>query len=311
MPLKDRSAPSVLGDAGLVLSVGLVVAFLWVLVGRGPDVGQPPAGEQGASQEFFAAYVDADGRVIRHDQGGDTVSEGQAYALRLALGDGDAASFDRVWTWTREHLQVGSGLFAWRWHDGAVVDAEPVADADLDMAVALAQASDRFARDDYAEDARRIASAVLDHETVEVGGRLVLVAGPWAVAERVVNPSYLAPCDDEELAALSNDRRWLRLRDSSAVLLDEELSTGLPSDWTVLDATGGLHPIARPEDRANPGRYGLDAARVRPLASGDATPVERSPRGSGTGCSTSRPTAPTRRTRSTAPPSTIDLTRSD
>ncbi|MGZ4728428.1 MAG: glycosyl hydrolase family 8, partial [Acidimicrobiales bacterium] len=206
--------------------------------------------------------VAADGRVIRHDEGGDTVSEGQAYALRLALGDGDAGAFDRVWTWTREHLQVGSGLFAWRWQDGAIVDEEPVADADLDVAVALTQASDRFDRSDYADEARRVAAAVLDHETEEVGGRLVLVAGPWAVAPRIVNPSYLAPCDDEALGALTEDPRWLRLRDSSAALLGEQLSSGLPSDWSMLDESGGLHPIAGPEDWGHPGRYGLDAARV-------------------------------------------------
>jgi endo-1,4-beta-D-glucanase Y len=265
VPQNDRSTSSALGNATLLLSVVLVVAVSWALVVRasdGPVVEQQTGAGREASQEFFADYVATDGRVIRREQGGDTVSEGQAYALRLALGDGDAASFDRVWSWTRDHLQIGSGLFAWQWKDGAITDDVPVADADLDVAVALSQASVRFHRDDYAAEARRIASAVLDHETVEVGGRLVLVAGPWAVAERVVNPSYLAPCDAAKLATLSADPRWLQLRDSSTLLLGEALSTGLPSDWSVLDPSGRLHPIARPEDRANPGTYGLDAARV-------------------------------------------------
>ncbi len=265
MPRKERSAHSALGDLSLVGSVALVLGMFWVLLVHGPsgsDVRLQPPPAQSASEEFFADYVGPDGRVVRTDQGGDTVSEGQAYALRLAVGDGDAFGFDRVWAWTRDNLQMSSGLFAWRWQDGAVVDAEPVADADLDVAVALAQASGRFGRPDFADDARRIATAVLEQETVEAGGRLALVAGPWAVADRIVNPSYLAPCDDEVLGSVTKDLRWLRLRDDAVALLGQQLSTGLPSDWSVLDATGALHAIAEPEDPTGPGRYGLDAARV-------------------------------------------------
>jgi hypothetical protein len=248
-----------------VASVALVLGMFWVLLVHGPsgsDVPVQSSPEQSASQKFFADYVQSDGRVVRTDQGGDTVSEGQADALRLAIGDDDADGFDRVWSWTRDNLQMSNGLFAWRWLDGAVVDAEPVADADLDVAVALAQASDRFGRSDLADEARRISSAVLDQETVEVGGRLVLVPGPWAVADQVVNPSYFSPCDDELLGFVTKDPRWLRLRDDSVALLGQQLATGLPSDWAVIDATGSLHAIAQPDDPTGPGRYGLDAARV-------------------------------------------------
>ena len=43
-----------------------------------------------------------------------------------------------------------------------------------------------------------------------------------------------------------------------------ELSSGLPSDWAVLDAAGVLQPTAQPQDGAGPPRYGLDAGRVAP-----------------------------------------------
>jgi len=52
----------------------------------------------GAVEGWLARYVQPDGRVARPDQGGDTVSEGQSYALGLALAAGDLATFDRVWT---------------------------------------------------------------------------------------------------------------------------------------------------------------------------------------------------------------------
>ena len=39
---------------------------------------------QSAARSFLSRYVDPDGRVVRRDQGGDTVSEGVSYALLLA-----------------------------------------------------------------------------------------------------------------------------------------------------------------------------------------------------------------------------------
>ena len=42
-----------------------------------------------AGQRFLDDHVDDDGRVVRHDEGGDTVSEGQAYAMLVAVGIDD------------------------------------------------------------------------------------------------------------------------------------------------------------------------------------------------------------------------------
>ncbi|MGZ6674332.1 MAG: glycosyl hydrolase family 8, partial [Solirubrobacteraceae bacterium] len=100
-----------------------------------------PDKARAAAQGFLARYVDPDGRVVRRDQGGDTVSEGQAYGMLLAAAIGDRARFDRVWGWTRAHLQRGDGLFAWR-----PGDQQSAADADLDAARALFVAARRFHR---------------------------------------------------------------------------------------------------------------------------------------------------------------------
>ena len=48
---------------------------------RPADQAPPPRGRS------WTRYVDADGRVVRRDQGGDTVSEGQAYAMLLAAAE--------------------------------------------------------------------------------------------------------------------------------------------------------------------------------------------------------------------------------
>ena len=54
---------------------------------------------QQAAARFLAKYARPDGRVVRPDLGGDTVSEGQAYGMLLAEVAGDDAAFRRIWGW--------------------------------------------------------------------------------------------------------------------------------------------------------------------------------------------------------------------
>jgi endoglucanase len=240
-----------------------VVVTIAAMRSSDPDDRQPdPDDAATVTARFLDDYVDADGRVVRHDQGGDTVSEGQAYAMLLTVAQNEPARFATLWAWTRDHLQRPDGLFAWHWQNGRVVDDSPAADADVDIALALTRAATQFDEPTYRAEAQRIADAVLEHETTTVDRRLVLVAGPWAVAEPVVNPSYLAPCDYEELAAVTGDARWAQLRDDSLALLAQLIDGGLPPDWLVLDPDGEIEPIASPDDRNGDARYGLDAARV-------------------------------------------------
>lgn len=88
---------------------------------------QPSAGsartaaEQG--EQFLSEWVE-DGRVVRRDQGGDTVSEGQAYGMLIAVAVGDEKTFDQIWSWTKKNLVRDDGLLAWRWDEGRVVDDE-------------------------------------------------------------------------------------------------------------------------------------------------------------------------------------------
>ena len=138
---RPASGPAGAVDAGestVLARAGLVVALLVALAttGCGADDSPPGAGPgvTTPSAAFLRDYVEPDGRVVRRDQDGDTVSEGQAYAMLVAVGSGDDASFRRVWGWTRQHLVRPDGTLSWRWADGAVVDASSAADADLDAA---------------------------------------------------------------------------------------------------------------------------------------------------------------------------------
>src|SRR5262245_23564514 len=77
---------------------------------------------------FLDEYVEPDGRVVRRDEGGDVVSEGQAYGMLIAVAIGDETRFRSIWGWTKAHLRRTDGLLAWRWADGSVTDVNSAAD---------------------------------------------------------------------------------------------------------------------------------------------------------------------------------------
>lgn len=257
----------------VALGLGLLVLLRTTVLRSEDDEGRVRLGAGPMSKDasaaidaFFARYVADDGRVVRHDEGGDTVSEGQAYAMLMAVAEGDRSRFERVWKWTKANLQRPDGLLSWKWRDGKVVDDSPATDADLDAARALVIAGRTLPAPELIEEGNRMGKAVLDHETMQLGpdDDLVLLAGPWAKEDRVVNPSYVAPCTYEELDAASPDARWQRLTTSGYAMAESLMADGrLPSDWATIEAgKGELRPSGPPDDPGSPPKYGLDAARL-------------------------------------------------
>ena len=269
-PRRRRRLGLMIVIAAALLSVVVVAAVLLHSGRHGSAAG--PVSEtaaadnsaKAAARSFLSTYVDPDGRVVRRDQGGDTVSEGQAYALLLAAADGDQGTFDRVWTWTRSHLQEPGGLFAFRANsNGVVIDPQPASDADVLIASALLRMNGPRA-EEYHRAGLQVAHAVLARETVRRGDTLMLAAGPWAVGQPVtLDPSYWAPAAFEQLAAATHDPRWTALDDGTVRLSDELTSTGgvLPPDWARVDRTV---PIAEPAPNRQSHfvQYGLDAQRL-------------------------------------------------
>jgi cellulose synthase (UDP-forming) len=222
---------------------------------------------------FMTTYVAPNGRVIRRDQGSDTVSEGQAYGMLLAVAMDDKARFDSIWGWTKAHLQQPDGLLASHWADGHVVSNRPAADADLDAAQALVLASERFGPSSYRSQGVAIARGILDSETAATttstsSTGLTLVAGPWARDPVVLNPSYFSPRAYADLARADHDPRWKLLVSSSHAIVSELIADGraLPPDWatTAGSATGTARAVGNPGNpfAAVPPRSSFDAVRV-------------------------------------------------
>ncbi|MFJ4225293.1 glycosyl hydrolase family 8 [Microbacterium sp. NPDC089695] len=213
---------------------------------------------------FLDDWVD-DGRVVRHDEGGDTVSEGQAYGLFAAVIADDEKSFDEIWTWTQDELIRPDGLMAWRWDKGAVVDDEPASDADLDAARALVLAGDRFGRDDLRASGVELATVIADRMTVVTERGRILLPGLWAADREpyAYNPSYASPVAYEILADATGDPRWTELQAGSAAVTSEILTaTDLPPDWAQIHANGVIEPMPGPLGEGDPVQYAFDAPRL-------------------------------------------------
>jgi endoglucanase len=207
---------------------------------------------------FLDAYVDPDGRVVRRDQGGDRVGEGQAYGMLVAAALGDRARFDRILGWTQANLQRPDGLLAFHWVNGVVRDHQAASDADLDAARALLVAGCRFDRGDLRAAAGRIGGSVLAHET---SGR-VLTAGPWASSggRIVFNPSYLDPRTLIGLGHLTGDHRYSAVARRSRQLI-RAVSRPLPPDWATVSRRS-VHAATSARGFRGSGRFSWDAPRT-------------------------------------------------
>jgi endoglucanase len=218
-----------------------------------------------AADHFLARYLTADGRVLRHDQDGDIVSEGQAYGMLIAEIAGKPATVRRIWSWTKSHLSRADGLLAFHAAgDGTVRSHEPAADADVLAAYALLRYDGLHDRAMHA-DGRRLAGAVLAEESTPLpSGEPIPVAGRWATVTSppTVNPSYWMPGVFAALGRYTSDERWARAATTSERLLAELTEGGrqLPPDWARLE-DGQLTPAGAPGRRQGI-RYGLDAARL-------------------------------------------------
>lgn len=253
---------------------------------------------------FVDRYVAADGRVVRRDQGGDTVSEGQGYGLLLAFVIGDRPTFARIWRWTQDNLGRADGLFAFRWAGGRIQSDVPAADADVQIAWALDLAGSRWGVASYTAAARRTAEAVAAEEVgYDDQGRPTLAAGPWAITTgraTTVEPGYWTFPADTALASLTGDHRWQALSAADTYHLRQLSAAGheLPADWALVGGGRDAYATSAPgsTDPAVSGQDGLRAlvwascdADLQPIAaawwqlqaeSADASPLSRTLSGS-------------------------------
>lgn len=230
-------------------------------------------------QAYKERFISPEGRLFDDSAQGVSHSEGQGYAMLLAVFAGDSATFARLWEWSVANLFVrGDGLAAWRWRPQDaphVLDRNNATDGDLLIAWALAEAGKKWKNAGYLAQARRIA---LSLDKVAVYGAAFGKAispgvsgyGPKDSEDGpVVNLSYWVFPAFDALAEVAPEVDWASLKASGLALIDQARfgPRSLPTDWIALKS--GPHPAA-----AFPKTFGYDVLRV-PLYLAWSAPREK------------------------------------
>jgi endoglucanase len=219
---------------------------------------------------FVARFIQADGRVIDLTFDRKSTSEGQAYALFLALVNNQRNEFDTILKWTSNNLaagQLGAQLPAWLWglrDDGSwgVKDRSSASDADLWLAYSLLEAGRLWGVASYRDTGRQLLALIAHREVVSLGTMgPVLLPGPNGFTleggRLRLDPSYLPGFMFRYLAVADPSGPWQSVWESYLRMAPEAFRSGVAPDLFVVDASGRVMP----DTQADPiGSY--DAIRV-------------------------------------------------
>ncbi len=219
-----------------------------------------------AWESYKSRFLMADGRII--DTGNNSVShtEGQGYAMMMAVINNDRPGFDQIWRWTEKNLRnPDNGLFYWRYNPAAanpITDKNNATDGDTVIAWALLKAGNTWHDDGYLQASDSIVKALVEHNVVNFGGYRVMLPGAkgFNLNSYVnLNPSYFVFPAWQDFANRSHLKVWQDLINDGQKLLGKMRfgNAQLPADWVSLYADGHVEPA-----KEWPARFSYDAIRV-------------------------------------------------
>ncbi len=210
-----------------------------------------------AYQNWKAKFFDGT-KIIRPENGGDTVSEGIGYGMLIGVFMNDQPMFDTLWSFAKGHND-GHGLMNWCVPAGAnsCSGGGSATDGDEDMAYALLMASKQWpSKASYATDATALINAIMQYE---VDGSNVLKPGDNFGGAGQMNPSYLAPSYYRAFARATNNSKWMAVLDQSYTIIAAASGQhGLVPNWASSSGGG----VAGPGNDGNGPNFGYDACRV-------------------------------------------------
>jgi endoglucanase len=259
--------------------IGLMMLILAALPARAAPLpslageeATPPTGGLASNwlQTAWGAYkkrfVRA-GRVI-DDVNRISHSEGQGYAMLIAVKAGDRVGFNEIWQWTKRELYIdGSGLAAWKWDEKSapkVADRNNASDGDILVAWALIEAGERWSSLEYREAARDIVRAVAKSNLTSTSAGLALLPGREGFSPedhpdgQVLNLSYWVFPAFERFKALDPETDWAGIQATGLKLIKDSRfgPLRLPSDWIAL-SDGQPSPA-----KAFPAKFSYNAIRI-------------------------------------------------
>jgi endoglucanase len=206
-------------------------------------------------KSYTAGFTDNQVRVIDHDAGDRTTSEGQAYGMFFALVANDRSRFEGLLRWTEANLASGdlsAQLPAWLWGRGpdkswGVRDSNPAADADLWMAYTLLEAGKVWHESRYTALGTALAKRIASEEVVQIPnfGAMLLPApkGFQQGGTFRLNASYVPL---QLLLGLSHefpDGPWQHIAANIPALLQGSAPHGFVSDWVEARTGGSFTPL--------------------------------------------------------------------
>lgn len=217
-------------------------------------------------KSYVAGFMDDQVRVIDHDAGDRTTSEGQAYGMFFSLVANDRSRFDGLLRWTEKNLASGdlsAHLPAWLWGCGkdnqwGVLDSNSAADADLWISYALLEAGEAWNEPRYTNLGLALAHRIATQEVIQVPGvGTILAPGPTGFqhgGSYRLNASYIPLQLILGLAHRMPDLPWTKVAAATPTLVRYSAPHGFVSDWTELNTAG--------EIQAAPDVGSYDAIRV-------------------------------------------------
>lgn len=215
---------------------------------------------------YKSRFLQPDGRIVDTGNGGVSHTEGQGFAMLMAVENNDRQSFDKLWQWTDKHLRnPQNGLFYWRYTPGAanpVADRNNATDGDTMIAWALLRAQQRWQEPAYGKASDAIARSLLKHAVISFAGYHVMLPGAqgFNLGDKVnLNPSYFIFPAWQAFYQRSHLAAWRDLSGDAEKLLAKMDwgSSHLPSDWVALGADGKMVPA-----QGWPPRMSYDAVRI-------------------------------------------------
>jgi endoglucanase len=197
-------------------------------------------------EAFNRRFIQGDGRVIDHHASAHSTSEGQAYALLLALIANDRTRFDKLLVWTRDNLAAGdlsARLPAWQWgkrEDGSwgVLDANSAADADVWLAYALLEGGRLWRESRYRALGVTLVERIRNYEVADLPGfgpMLLPGADGFKKGDELwrLNPSYLPVQALRRFAAVDAPGPWSKIAEGTLKLVAAAAPFGYVSDWVA------------------------------------------------------------------------------
>jgi endoglucanase len=258
---------------GLAMLASVVLSPLnGIAAGLGAKPSQPDTAGLAAKwlETAWSAYKQRfvrDGRVI-DDVNRISHSEGQGYAMLIAVKAGDRVAFDEIWQWTKRELYIDpSGLAAWKWDDRStpkVTDKNNASDGDILIAWALVEGAERWGERDYRDAALDIIRAIGSANTTRGRAGLTLLPGRIGFSPedhpdgQVLNLSYWVFPALERFKALDKQTDWAAVQRTGLKLIQESRfgPLRLPSDWIAM---GSGQPAPA---KAFPAKFSYNAIRI-------------------------------------------------